>query len=163
MKQVNKGRRIVILSVFILVIIILTVIGVWYGHSLGVHTGMSRTDYSATIPDEARFDYLNFSFYKNLFGDPVVVRFNSDADVIADIQVYPKLRTNTSMKAFSELEKGMSIYDVVSKVGVPYRSSTSGVISMDFIANDGTVFCIYWNYVENGNEKILVVSDITTI
>ena len=162
MKQANKGRRIVILSVFILVII-LAVIGVWYCYSLGVHTGMSRMDYLATIPDEARFDYLDFSFYKNLFGDPVVVRFNLDADVIADIQVYPKLRTDTSLKAFSELEKGMSIYDVVSKVGVPYRSSTSGMISMDFIANDGTVFCIYWKYVENGNEKILVVSDITTI
>jgi hypothetical protein len=127
---------------------------------MGVHAGMSRTDYTTTISDEDRFDCLNFSFYKNLFGDSVVVRFSADFNTVADVQVYSKLGTNTSVKAFSEIETGMSIYDVVSKVGIPNRSTTSGMISMDFVANDGTEYRIYWNYLDTENGRTLTVNEI---
>lgn len=55
-------------------------------------------------------------------------------------------------------KKGMDLYDVIAKVGVPTGSATFGLLSTVFATNEGTEYIIYWN--ESENNDTLIVSDI---
>lgn len=157
-KKTRNLLRIIILSALILIMLILLGIWIWYGRSLGVHSGMSSEDYIDKIPLEDRFEFLQFSFYENTFGGPVVVRFNSKRTVVEDIKIFSKWGVDKSPESFKEIKKGMDLYDVIAKVGVPTGSATFGMLSTTFATNEGTEYIIYWN--ESENHDSLIVSDI---
>lgn len=157
-KQGHKRLYIILFSGLIIVVVILIGIWIWYGRSLGVHAGMEPKDYYDKISKEDRFDYLRFSFYENQFGGPVVVRFNAEHTAIEDVKVFSRIGVNASTKSFKEIKKGMDLYDVVAKVGIPRGSATFGLLSTVFATNEGTEYIIYWN--ESENHDTLIVSDI---
>ena len=157
-KKGHKRLYIILFSGLIIVVVILIGIWIWYGRSLGVHAGMEPKDYYDKISKEDRFDYLRFSFYENQFGGPVVVRFNAEHTAIEDVKVFSRIGVNASTKSFKEIKKGMDLYDVVAKVGIPRGSATFGLLSTVFATNEGTEYIIYWN--ESENNDTLIVSDI---
>lgn len=160
-KKTRNRLRIIILSALILIMLILLGIWIWYGRSLGVHSGMSSEDYIDKIPLEDRFEFLQFSFYENTFGGPVVVRFNSKRTVVEDIKIFSKWGVDKSPESFKEIKKGMDLYDVIAKVGVPTGSATFGMLSTIFVSNDGTKYCVYWDVGQSYDS--FIVSDIVVM
>ena len=57
----------------------------------------------------------------------------------------------------------MTIYKVVSLVGVPHYSATSGMISMVFDAADGTEYSIYFTHEDFSSNSDLIVSRVTIL
>lgn len=64
--------------------------------------------------------------------------------VVEDVRCFSCLWIRDSNYAFERLETGMSIYEVVSKVGIPCGSHTYGMSSSVYQAKDGTVYVVYW-------------------
>lgn len=157
-KKGHKRLYIILYSALIIVVVILIGIWIWYGRSLGVHTGMEPNDYYDKISQEDRFDYLRFSFYENQFGGPVVVRFNAEHTAIDNVKIFSRLGVDASTESFKKIKKGMDLYDVIAKVGIPRGSATFGLLSTVFATNEGTEYIIYW--IESENHDTLIVSDI---
>lgn len=64
---------------------------------------------------------------------------------LSDIKTFPYTETLPSSAQFEQITKGMSIAAAVEIVGLPFRSSTSGAPSMDFLSSDGMIYRLYAN------------------
>lgn len=62
-------------------------------------------------------------------------------------------------EAFTGISEGMTVEDVVERVGLPTRTGTSGMISLDFDCIDGTTFRIYFFT----DMKVMEVVDTATV
>ena len=159
-----KKQSLLIISVllfFIMLAAIFTMIR-FLDHD-GIRKGMPFTDYYALISEEDRFDYLGYSFYEKENGDSVVVQFSPDGKTVEKVRVYPRFLTSNTQKRFHKIESGMTIYKVVSLVGVPHYSATSGMISMVFDAADGTEYSIYFTREDFSSNSDLIVSRVTIL
>ena len=114
----------------------------------GVYIGMGKADFEECIPSESRYSYYAYCFYTNKWGNPVIVKFDygtgTEDPKVEDVRCFSRLGIRNSNRAFERLEKGMSIYEVVSKVGIPCGSHTYGMDSSAYQAKDGTVYTVYW-------------------
>lgn len=125
----------------------------------GAFLGMDHSEYSVVIEEGMRFDIMEYSFYEEKDGDNVLVRFDLATNTIDELRTYPANTIDNSKENFSKIKEGMTVYEVVSLVGVPHRTNTSGMLTMVFDADDGTEYCIYFD-IDHSDSTPLSVSKI---
>lgn len=103
--------------------------------------GMTRDDVLSA--DAECFQYLAYLFCKNNEGNNVVCKLNNDRQLIEKIWEFPSVEP--TREAFSAICKGMTVTDVVKTVGLPFRTATFGLSTLDFQCDDGTVYRIQWD------------------
>lgn len=152
MKRNKLSRATLVVGIMVLSILILSlsvVLAMEYfdqkSISLGVepYIGMTYSDYHEH--HETAFSYLSFSFYEKENGDGVVVHFDDATGTIDDIRVYPSNSVTKTKESFMRIKEGMSLYEVVSLIGVPYRTNTSGTITMVFATDAGEEYSVYFH------------------
>ena len=121
----------------------------------GIEVGMSGKDVRSLL--EGKVDYFSYNgclFYKNDDNKDVVIQFTRDTDTVYRIEAYE--HTEPERELFATISEDMCVFDVVEIVGLPQRSTTSGMTSTDFLLENGAVFRIYWTK----NMKVMSVSEI---
>lgn len=109
----------------------------------GVEEGMSFEEYAQLIPEDQRFDYYGFSFYMNDASYPVIFKWSED-NCVAEIKSYDPADIKTGPSNFEKLEKGMSLYEVSSRVGLPIGSESDDVYVLRYWATGGTEYDIHY-------------------
>lgn len=92
--------------------------------------------------EDSVFEYCGYAFfiYQN---NSVVVHYNGDYTEIKEIRSFDI--KNVSSSVFAEIVSGMTVFDVVELVGLPFQSTTFGICSMDFKSADEKIFHIVWD------------------
>ncbi len=106
-----------------------------------LETGMTYDDVLSV--QEGCIPYQNYVFYRNSEGNNVVCKFNEDTQLLDEIMEFSLVEP--TMESFSGIRKGMTVADVVKTVGLPIRSATFGLATLDFNCTDGTVYRISWD------------------
>jgi len=124
----------------------------------GIYVGMSNYEaYNIFSSNSSFVCYGDYSFFENKWGNAVIVRtlYNADKEThtVTDIRCYSSLWTNTSPNTFRQIEKGMSIYEVTSLIGLPYDSKTSGLPSFEYYDTEGNSYCTYFAYPRPGKDN----------
>ena len=104
-------------------------------------TGMTRDDVLSL--DAACFCYREYIFCKSDGENNVVCKVNSDTSLVEEVMEFPP--AEPKKEAFSAICEGMTVTDVVKTVGLPFRTATFGLSTLDFQADDGTVYRIQWD------------------
>lgn len=126
----------------------LLIFSIWYttrGRFNGAYTGMSIEKFDRIIPLDQTFGIGSYIFYNNLFGDAIVAKASDDYKTIEDLRCFDKFTIHPTRAAAESISKGMDVYEVVSKLGTPYGSFTSGMLTMAFLLDDGTFCQVYFN------------------
>ena len=119
--------------------------------------GMTREEVCALDADcFACFGYL---FCKSEGGKGVLCRMNA-ADRVAEVTEFSP--AGPQKEAFSEIRPGMTMPDVVTKIGFPIRSATFGLATLDFRSSDGSEYRIQWDENRDGaNWTVVEISEIS--
>ena len=117
-----------------------------------IHQGMSSDEFSKSISKLPHFAYLNYCFFTDENDIPTVVTLSKDASTVESVRTFKK--TSPTNEDFKKIVSGMTIYEVVELVGLPYESASFGQISMNFHASEGHFFTIDWSE-ENSQIKVL--------
>lgn len=99
-------------------------------------------------------EYLNYVFYVNPEGNNVVVAFDGERKLVERAEIYSAVEPEED--DFASITVGMSVFDVVKKVGHPSQSVTFGLATMDFEGKNGALFRILWD----GEMKVAEVTRI---
>ncbi len=119
--------------------------------------GMSCEDALAIIGEDNCFAYLGHYFFER--GDKnVVVMFDGSASRVEKIEEFDKV--SATKEDFSKITVGMTVFEVVKLVGIPFASYTSGLATTEFKATNGETFRIQWR--RNINEDMKVLDIIET-
>lgn len=109
-----------------------------------VKVGMKYNDARKTVENKDGFFQLGgYLFYVDENGNNTVIELDENFQEVKSVKAFYTVKSNK--KAFSEITEGMEVCEVVEKVGIPFRSVTSGLRTSDFKATDGSVFRINWN------------------
>ena len=93
--------------------------------------------------DRTFFAWNYYAFWIDSDGNNVIAEMEPGENVKA-ITRYRAITTNA--ESFAEITVGMSIYEVVERVGIPYyRQRFSGVDPIDFRSSDGIEFRMHFN------------------
>lgn len=162
MKKKSVLKKVLIIVPAILLGVALIGLSIWLICYDGLYIGMMYSDYMSVIDENDRFDYAGYSFYEKKNGDSMLVRFElTDGDLVIDeIRYYPKVFLDNSKESFEKIETGMSLYEVVSLVGVPHYSGLSGSLAVTFDADDGTEYRIYFSQVSPKDNSEWLVSRV---
>lgn len=162
MKKTIKGKHLLIVVLAVLLSIIMIGLSIWLICYDGLYPGMKYSDYMSAIDEDIRLDYAGYSFYEKKNGDGMLVHFDLTDDDLAidEIRYYPKAFVDNSKENFEKIEIGMSLYEVVSLVGVPHHSGLSGSLAVTFDADDGTQYRIYFSQVSPKDNSEWLVSRV---
>ena len=144
----KKKRIILAISVLSILLVAVAACLIWYHSSdsySGAYEGMSIQEFHELIPKEQRFDYLYYSFYVNERGDPVVATCSTDLKTISKLHCCSKFTIHPTRSAAESITAGMSVEDVVSKLGTPVGSFSSGMITLAFDLADGSQCWVYFD------------------
>ena len=91
---------------------------------------------------ENTFMYERFGFYYDEDG----IAFVAERCIAHQkhIQVQSFLIDEITSEDFELIEPGMSVYQVVALVGIPFASNTYGISTTDFKTDDGRIFRVHW-------------------
>ena len=134
-----------ILGVFAALIVFFCLEGCHQKPEKSIYEGMSFEEFQVKNQEESYFQYFEYLFMKNNEGDHIVARVSDDWNVIAKVNVYKEESVDNSDQSFSAIKKGMSIEEVISMVGIPQGSYTSGMPTLSFESTTGKVYWIYLN------------------
>ena len=128
-----------------------------YGAYDGAYKGMSVDDFFDQVPEERCFCYLGYIFYNNQLGDPVVAQRSDDYKTISEIRSFSKYTIRPNRLTAEGIHPGMSVYDVVSKLGTPVGTATFGMITLAFDL-EGGVRCVVYLGGELSDSDLVVTS-----
>lgn len=106
------------------------------------------------------FEYLGYIFYTDENGRNAIAQIDYENNIVKN-QSYNKLKVNEN--SFNKVKKGMNPFDVVKLVGIPFRSVTSGLITLDFKCDDGTVYRVGWSQVHSSENQNAKFADLKVI
>ena len=106
---------------------------------------------------ENGFKYLGYIFYTDENGRSAIAQIDYENNIVKN-QSYNKVKVNE--QSFKKVKNGMNPFDVVKLVGIPFRSVTSGLITLDFKCDDGTVYRIGWSQVHNSENQNAKFTDL---
>ena len=115
---------------------------------------MNETEFSEFIEKYDTLSNTGWIFWIDENGSHFVASKPYGNKVIERVEVCSAAQLNRTKEAFESIEYGMEIYDVVKIVGIPFRRATSGVNTLDFYADDGTIYRIN---VSGKNKTVLEV------
>ena len=144
----KKKRIILAISVLSILLIAVAACLFWY-HSAnlyaGAYEGMSVQEFHELIPKEQRFDYLHYSFYENEWGDTVIATCSADYKTVSKLHCCSKFTVHPTRSAAESITAGMSMEDVVNRLGTPVGSFTSGMITLAFDLSDSSQCLVYFD------------------
>ncbi len=104
-----------------------------------------------------RFDYIDYMFFEYKKQN-YVIHYDPLTSIINNLHSYhiKKVVEND----FKKIDVGMSIYEVVELVGLPFDSNTSGLLSMNFKITDSQDYRVIYFIQPNDSAEDLTVSTI---
>ena len=88
-----------------------------------------------------------YAFGTDVFGNPIVLEWdlNDESEyIIKNAKIFSAADTDNSPESFQELKIGMTIYEVVEKVGIPVEIPVTGVFYLTFFDSEGVGHLISW-------------------
>jgi outer membrane protein assembly factor BamE (lipoprotein component of BamABCDE complex) len=130
-----------------------------------VYIGMTTEEFLKVVPESDHLGYCSHAFYTNEKGNHIVVRFsqNSGPSKILEIKCYDHNLIEPTPEKFDMIKKGMSIFDVVALVGIPFDSLTFGAVSFEFKDTNGKCYRIYMDIVSPERDCTLFVSSVLAL
>ena len=123
------------------------------------YVGMTYDEFVEKHIDISYEQYWQYVFFVNSDGNSAVIKFSGDGKKIEKIASYAAV--SPKAEDFSSLQTDMTIFDVVEKVGLPFRSVTSGLQTLDFKASNDEMFRINWkNNIEDNSIRVVEVCKI---
>lgn len=124
-----------------------------------IYVGMTYDEFVEKHSDTSYQQYSRYIFFVNSNGENVVIKFSGDGKRIEKFEKY----TAVSPKSddFYSLKKEMTIFEVVKKVGAPFRSVTSGLFTLDFKSSTGEIYRINWS--DNNKENTIKLIEVSQI
>ena len=107
-----------------------------------INVGMTYDEFSALMQDKSVFYYGLCAFFE-YEGKNVVVGFDGDDRKVIKKEVYADVGTAPA-SAFEAILPGMTVYEVVQLVGLPFRSATFGLSTLDFLCDNGDIYRVVW-------------------
>jgi hypothetical protein len=105
-----------------------------------VSIGMTYEEFHSFMDGKDVFSYGHYAFWTDENGNEIVVRFSNPELKIDRIEHFPRQGAKPTSEDFEKISVGMDMFDVVERVGKPFRSVTSGLMTLDFLAEDETVY-----------------------
>lgn len=88
-----------------------------------------------------------YGFGTDRYGNPVVLEFETDENGqnrVVKAVVFSRKSIDASAEGLAALEPGMSIYQVVEKVGIPTDIPATGLFLMEFTDSSGKTYALHW-------------------
>ena len=118
--------------------------------------GMSLDDVKNILKDQQIFCFTDYIFFCDREGRDVVIVM-ADGRTVQEIKIMDHIIP--THEAFESLKFGMTLIEVIEKVGLPFQSTTSGFLTCDFISEDGTLYTANWGFdSESKNYTLIEVS-----
>ena len=143
-KNNTMVKKIILISVIFVICIGMLYIITITDHE-GISAGMSYEDLCDLLENKKSYQYYNYIFLTNKWGNPIVVELNYNDFSVSKIRCYSSLWTSTSPHAFEQIEEGMSISEVTSRVGIPFTSRTGGKITLNYHSESEDEYVIYFD------------------
>lgn len=116
------------------------------------------------VPEEDVLNYKGYGFFKDEAGNSVVIEYQYSSDGKTRIVAGGKYYFTVPLPSVSDFEKvkeGMNIFEVVELVGLPVRSTTFGMTSLDFLtASEDIYIRIYFKSSEIVGTPSLIVTEV---
>lgn len=116
--------------------------------------GMTYDEVLSLQSDMKYLIHRNYMFYVDSDGKNIVVEFGNETYLVEKIEDFQTVAAEQD--SFSSITEGMTVFDVVEKVGLPLRCTTSGLSTLDFQSMDGSMFRILWDE----NMKVIEVTKV---
>jgi len=148
-----KTRTLIIVAIaFVLIVLLSNRISLYFGlqDTAGLEEGMTFTQYTELFPEDKRIDFCNYSICVNDKCFPVLIRCEDDK--IVKIQVIDLSKASDKPERFEELTPGMTLSQVVQKVGAPdgyskvddmtlvYNSRNEWIYQIQFTSEDNVLY-----------------------
>ena len=108
---------------------------------MGVTVDMDIYQIRALIPGERLYNNFPYYFFRNNWGNPVVVK--ADFNVL-EIRCYSSLWTSLDPRAFACIKQDMSIFEVIELVGIPFGPYNGYLKSAFYRDTEGNEYVIDW-------------------
>ena len=102
--------------------------------------GMSYDEFCEKIPENHRSQYYQFLFFSDSNGNPYAAclgQTEGTYTTVVECYSYSKNKFDTSVASFEQIVPGMTIFEVVEKVGIPMDAGTFGLATLVFQGDDG--------------------------
>jgi hypothetical protein len=125
-----------------------------------IYEGMSFEEFMAKNSEESYFAYIGYLFTKDNEGNHVVARLSDDCTVITKVTRYEAKSIGNSDESFVKIKEGMSVEQIVSMVGIPEGSYTSGMITLAFRSNTEAQYWVYFRQASTEKPTEYYVSSV---
>lgn len=99
------------------------------------------------------FEYINYAFWEE-DGCDIAVHYNESFELDA---ILIQESADGTKENFAKIENGDGVFDVVSLIGSPFDSVTSGMITLGFYLEDDEIGVVYFN---EENEFLYVIDTL---
>ena len=123
----------------------------------GIQMGMTFEQYALIMPEGERLDFQGYSFFLNDFNYPLWARFKDDK--IVQLVLIDVAKMDRSEAAFEALTAGMSIGEVMSKVGLPSISSEEEEMTLVYLLSDKLSYHLRYTLTDD----ILYLENVTAV
>lgn len=109
-------------------------------------TGMTFEDFQKLVNPREIVGVMSHYYFIANNGQAVTINFRDVESQCYDraVSVHICPSTVASNAEWSAIQPGMTDYEVVALVGVPFRIKSSGMLTMDFVSAEGDVYRISW-------------------
>jgi len=130
------------ISLIVIIMACLVMLSSCGNKSKKIYVGMPYEDYLKLMKKESVLELCSYVFIKD-GNNNVVVKFDADSEKVETIRFFTK--KSVSSEDFSTITSGMNMFEVVEKVGLPFRSITFGLTTLDFLAEHNNIYRIEFN------------------
>lgn len=108
-----------------------------------IKVGMTHDEVNSLVPDEHnKFSYMNYSFFSDSDDNWIVVQYDSENKNVTQVETFKKREVTDA--DFQKIKEGMTPFEVVENIGLPYGSFTSGMLTLAFKTDDGNEYWVYF-------------------
>lgn len=127
----------------LLLSIVISSVGCKSQQKIDAHVGMKLQAFRDAFSEDEYFKYGDYLFFKNSMSEHCVAFVSGETDEINSLESYPEDQINCTDENFALIEEGMSMEQVVSMVGIPEGSCTSGMLTVSYHTTSGNGYWIY--------------------
>lgn len=142
-------------TVITISIVLIVCIGMLYIISItdyeGITVGMSLDEIYEFLGNKEFYHYYRYIFLTSKWGNPIVVELAYKDFSVSKVYCYSSIWVNTSPFAFKHIKRGMTVPEVTSRVGLPFTSRSSGILSLNYHSKSGDEYVITLHDDENGS------------
>lgn len=124
--------------------------------------GQTRGEFEQLIGKEEVLFYQKYAFFVDCNEKQVIVEFNDSSESGSKVEcIYTDFvsREDITTESFENVEIGMSVVEVCEIVGLPFRSVTHGLATLDYMTCDNAVYRIQWD----SQMRVLDISKLENI